>query len=728
MKDKNYFSFSIIFFLEIFSLLVFINSLSFYVLEQAKEYEKSSSKENMLPFTIKGGVDQGFNEDVFFKIKTEFYNDDKYLSEANAECSIPKNPNAEFGTSIQAYCEINLSTTEKANKIKFIKAISGDNFTFNDLKNYVIENSFTFTSKTIVNKKPDFIFTAAKIKTIKCEEQKFIFEISGEMSKYWIDSFSFDMNINDSNSVSAKCECPNIYFNSDVNINCTITISNSNDFMESLKKGIILKETFYKAIDKNGEKLLKIEIKNNNEKIEFKDFNCNEQKSSQVKEYGNEEKKDNSENKINIVEKGNIFSNRNKEKDEEEKYQSPYEREREEERRRREREEREREQQKKKRDQEELENFLKQRQRQREREENEKRNRYNNYEDNDQNIRIKNYNNNNYNQINNNNDEIIDSNSNVKLIHLQVRYSYGFIYYMFYALTPVPLGHKIKARFTITKYNYDTGYNDIENKYIILKTEEEISPNDKNIVVEYLAKYDCQECKKMVLDKYNIQGANILNFPEETNQLDAISINQNNYLTKSKVENPPLYITENIYNQNCMINLNGNFFNKNKFFASKFALNLIGSSYYGNNRNITVYCGLNERSIFACPINENINNFEYKLESLIIDRKENIIIDNSFLAKIGTVNQVSCQMLNNIKIGTNNNLLETKDKVNEKTKGMALWVKIFIGIIIIIVLYYVISKCFCPKEEEEPEQYNPNWRVSSSNYGGGEAFGLRNRW
>ena len=93
--------------------------------------------------------------------------------------------------------------------------------------------------------------------------------------------------------------------------------------------------------------------------------------------------------------------------------------------------------------------------------------------------------------------------------------------------------------------------------------------------------------------------------------------------------NPPLYITENIFNQNCMLELAGNFFNKNKFFISRFPLILIGVGYYNNNRNITIYCNLNERELFSCPINENINNFEFKIEQLIINQKDNnIIIDN----------------------------------------------------------------------------------------------------
>ena len=65
-----------------------------------------------------------------------------------------------------------------------------------------------------------------------------------------------------------------------------------------------------------------------------------------------------------------------------------------------------------------------------------------------------------------------------------------------------------------------------------------------------------------------------------------------NYLIKNNIQSPPLYITENIFNQNCMLELAGNFFNKNKFFISKFPLTLIGNGngYYNSNKNVTVYC------------------------------------------------------------------------------------------------------------------------------------------
>ena len=173
------------------------------------------------------------------------------------------------------------------------------------------------------------------------------------------------------------------------------------------------------------------------------------------------------------------------------------------------------------------------------------------------------------NNNNQNNYDEIDYNSNVKLIHLQVRYSNGYIYYMFYALTPVPLGHKIKVRFSITKYNYDSGFNDQEFKYIILKTEEAITTNEKNIIIEYMAKYDCEQCRKMIIDKSSIQGATIYNIPDDQYFLDAILTNRKNYLSKNTMQNPPLYISDNIYSQNCMIYLGGNFFNRNTFFISK---------------------------------------------------------------------------------------------------------------------------------------------------------------
>lgn len=734
--------YNIIFYIELFSLFLFINSFSFYVLENAIE-KQDSSKTNILSFTIKGGIDNGYNEDKYFKIQTEIYKDNEYLIKKIADCTLPRYPNAEFGASTNANCELDLSSSPNANKIKFIEFNSNENdVKINDLKKYVLEQNLSFTKKAeIKTDKPDIEFVASNIKSIKCVENKFIFGIEGEINKYWIDKFNFEITLNpNSNPITAKCECPNVYFNSDVTINCTITIQNDYNYINSLRNGIEIKENFYNTINtKSEKKILKIKIKNNQEKIEFRDIRCNPNTNEQNDRDRNNKQDYNQQNNRGYPYENNYqnsFSKNNDYKENENRWEKEREAEN---RRRREREEKEREEEKKKRDQDDLAQFLRKRQQEKEEKEKENRNRYN---DNDYSRRSS-YDNNdnnygqNYNQRNNynDNDDIIDYNSNVKLIHVQVRYSYGFIYYMFYALSPVPIGHKIKARFSITKYNYNSGYNEVDNKYIILKAEDEINTNDKNIIIEYVAKFECQECKKIVLDRNNIQGAKIFNIPEDAYYLDAITTNQNNYLKKNSMTSPPLFITENIYNQNCLVILNGNFFNKNKFFASKFALKLvgIGGGYYGNNRNVTVYCGLNDRGIFACPINENLMGFEYKLEQFVIDQKENIIIDNSYVVRDSFTNRVNCAGPNGpqINIGSHDLSMNNKDKdktneENARHKTFT-WKRILFGIIIIGVLYYVISKCFCQKEEEYPEEYNSRWRVSSSSYGG-ETYGLRNRW
>ena len=740
--EKNHFLF-VIFLIEILSLLISINCVSFYVSEQVKEDNSSSLK---LSFKINGRIDEGFKEDKYFKIKTELYKDDKLLQEKNIECTLNKNPDADFGAPSIANCEIDFVSLSNADTIKFIDfIINDDKLEIKDSKNYVLKNTLKLTKK--IEPKPDIEFFAIKMKSLKCEGNNFMFGIDGEIDKMYISKFTFELNIN---STKAKCMCPEsfLYFSKSLTINCTLTILENVDFLETLKKGIEIKESLYKFIDKNdNEKILKIKIKGNKENILFKDFNCNpnndkenESKEKDMEKYvkksnrGNENENKNKKEDESEITKAikNLFKDNEKIKNEEEDNQSRWEREREEEKKRqKEKEEKQKEEEKQKRLQQDLEKMLRERQKQMQKEKEDNLNKKNNdYEDNNS-RRRKDYNDN-YNQRNNNDDDIIDYNSNVKLVHLQVRYSFGFIYYLFYALTPVPLGHKIKARFTISKYNYDTGYNEQQNKYIILKTEEEINPNGKNIIIEYLAKYECEQCKKFVLDRESVQGAKVYNIPEEN--LDAIETNKNKYLTKDKMENPPLYITDNIFNSNCKVILNGDFFNKNRFYASKFALNLKSASFYGNNKDIKIFCSLNERSVFECPIKDNIINYEFKLEPLIIDNKENIIIiDNSNVAKTGMSHQVSCQVINLPKIDvSNNNLLnnDKNNKLNENVNGkkMSTFKKILIGIIIIIILYCVISKFCCPKEEEESDgDYNPRWRVSSSNYGG-ESYGFRNRW
>ena len=313
---------------------------------------------------------------------------------------------------------------------------------------------------------------------------------------------------------------------------------------------------------------------------------------------------------------------------------------------------------------------------------------------------------------------------------------------MFYALTPIPLGHKIKVGFKISTNNYNFGEQNIINKNIILKAEEEITPNDKSVIVEYITRFECNQCKKLVLDKNNIYGAKIYNIPNAEYLLDAINVNQmGNYLQKSKMQSPPLYITENIFNQNCKLELAGNFFNKNKFFISRFALKLIGTGYYNPNKNITIYCNLNEREIFSCPINDNLNNFEFILEQLIIDQKENIIIDNSKITRDRMTFHASCQIYNNnygsSPINTlgninqyqnqNQNLKNSEAMPDILIKKRTNWKKIGLIIFALISVYFIITKCCCKKEEEENEEYNNSrWRVSSSSYGG-ETYGLRSR-
>ena len=762
-KINNYFSFQIIFYIELLSLIILINSIPFYILEKAKEDENPSLKSNILSFTIKAGVNEAFTQDKYFQIQSEIYKDYEILKKTNIECSIPKSPDADFGTKININCEIDLLSTPDGNKIKFLDFYvnSDDNLEILD-KNYnIIGNYLIFNKK--IETKPDYEFVAENITSIKCFENKLIFGIKGEVNKYWIKGFSFNITWNEDNPIKAICECPNIYFTSETNINCTLELLNDDKFINNLNKGIIIKEKIYNAIDLNNEKkLVKISIKDYKEKLLLNRIDCDLNFNGQNKNnnYDMEfNRKSNRGDQYNIL-------NRNK-FDKEEEDQRRWEREREEEKRKKkEKEEIEKDEEKKQREQEDLQRYIRQRQREedeerrrkqreeqieKEREEQEKRKRnryYNNdnnddYNQNQNTFRRRNYGQDNDNNIynrrrnrngNNNDDDKIDDNSNVRLLHLQVRYSYGFLYYMGYALTPIPLDHRIKLSFYITRFNQNTRATEQEKENIILKSEEEISINEKNIIVEYIGRYDCQNCKKLILDKNYIKGAQIFNLPEDNYLLDAIEINKNNYLTKSRMQNPPLYITENIYSQNCLINLGGNFFNKNRFFASKFALNLINVGYYNNNnnKNITVYCSINERGIFSCPINQNLNNFEYKLERFIIDSKENIIIDNSILTRQSMINHINCQtgsgntFRNNIN---NNNLLKNIDKNNDisDNKKMSKTKKILIWIIVIIVVYYIVSKYCCKKEEEYSDEYNSRWRVSSSNYGGGETYGLRGR-
>ena len=714
-------------FLIIFSsFLILINTQSIFILGSAEE--ESSLDKNILSFNIQAGINEDINSDINFKIDSEFYAEDNYMKDKSIECTIPKTLGTEFGTKIKIKCSINLYDIDclRANKVKFIKLIKNENLSINDPKNKIVGGNLIFKKRLeekeekkeeekeevkqeIKEEKKekekeiqaDYEFTAEEVKSIKYNGNQLIFLIKGKYNSIFSPKFDFDLILN--GNIKSKCNSPSLFLTTEGSINCTLIIDPYNNDLMSLKDGIEIKENIYKIkLSYDDDKTLKFKIKQG-DKLEF-----NLQKGQYEKE----------------------------DKEENEDKRSEYEIQREIERRKR---EKEREEEKKKKDQEELENLLKRRQ-QIEKEK-EKSNSFNyipgEYNNNYQN----NQNNNNYNNIfNNQNDdnEPIDYNSNVKLIHLQVRYTYDIIHYMFYALTPIPVGHKIKIGFTISTGGYNYGENNKIKKNIVLKTEEEINPDGKSIIVEYIARFECPQCKKLILDKNNIYGANIYNIPNEEYLLDAININQmGNYLVKNKMQSPPLYVTENIFNQNCMIELAGNFFNKNKFFISKFPLILIGNGYINSNKNTTIYCNLNEREIFSCPIKENLNNFEFKLEQFIVDKQENIIIDNSKILRDRNYYQASCNIYNNY--GTyGNNINQNQNNIVKSSTQMEMpdvliqkrtnWKKIILIIILLYIAYKIFSKCFCKKEEEfqNDEYNNSRWRVSSSSYNG-ESSGLTNR-
>ena len=694
-------------------LIYLINAQNIFILEKAEE--KTSSNKNILSFEIKAGIIESIESDIEFQIQSEFYENNRYIKDKNIECNIPKTLEASFGTEIFIKCLIDLYETDclKANKVKFIKFIKNEKLKIGDQKQSILGNDLLFDQRYKEEKKEkvetikaDIEFTAEKITIEQFQDNKLIFLIKGQFNSIWTLAFDFELILN--KGVASKCKSPNLVFEKEGNINCTLNIDITNDkLMDNIKKGLVIEEKIYKVKRILGEeKTFKFSIKEGN-KLEIKDLNMNKE----IKKKDEEE-----EDKRNEWEIQREIERRKKEK--------------------------EREEEKKKKDQEDLEILLKKRQKIIE-EEN-KKNTYNPYDpfaifrnnknNNNPNNNNNQNNNNNYN-INNNNqeNEEVDFNSNVKLVHLQIRYSYDIIYYMFYALTPIPLGHKIKVGLTLSTGSYNYGDSNKLSRNLILKTEEEISPNDKNVIIEYVARFECPQCKKIVLDPNKIYGAKVYNIPKEEYLLDAISVNQNGYLQKNKMTSPPLYITENIFNQNCMIELAGNFFNKNKFFISKFALNLIGTGYYNPNRNITLYCNLNEREIFSCPIQENINNFEFTLEPLIVNQKENIIIDNSKMTKDRMIFHASCQTQNNnaavnIGISNNNNNQKPNDPIKnpEQMPDVLIqkrtnWKKIIYIIIILIVAYYILSKYCCKKEEEANIDYDSRWRVSS------ESYGLRSR-
>ena len=154
IKNNKNFLFIILFCIQTLSLLGLINSISIYVLEEAKEIP--SSKNNILSFIIKSGVNEAINNDKYFKIDSEIYDSSEILKKTQIECTIPKDPNADFGTRIDIKCEIDLESTSNANKIKFLEIIPDYNdrdLTIIDRNNKVLNQYLSFEKKAEL--KPD---------------------------------------------------------------------------------------------------------------------------------------------------------------------------------------------------------------------------------------------------------------------------------------------------------------------------------------------------------------------------------------------------------------------------------------------------------------------------------------------------------------------------------------------------------------------------------------------
>ena len=522
--------------------------------------------------------------------------------------------------------------------------------------------------------------------------------------------------------------------------------TNSNQLIETEKEEIkdAINSTNNNSIEVDSVNIMKSSFISNEPEVESNSFI---NKSNINKD--NTTEKDHSRD-IRGDEYANIwraFDNKNKntknqtEIDREEQRGREWERQKEEERKKNEEEERLKEEERKRKEQEEIFKIMKERE-EKERKENAEKARKESEErqrlENErlEKLRRENLRNRDMNYQNNNNtingqnksdEELIQNNIDAKLIHVQFTYSFGTLYYILYALTPIPKGHRIKINLSISKFNYIDGYSSVEEKSVVLKTEEEIDKDGNSIIIEYTGSLECKDCRKIILNKENIQGATIYKIPEQKHLRDAFVINRNNFISKNKIQSPLLYITENISNKNCTIDLLGNFFNKNKFFASKFSLLLISTE---NKDNITISCQINERSIFSCPISLNLINYSYIIEEVVTNKKENIIIENSMVTKNNMSYIISCENENN-KIQVDENKiknLKDSDKENTKSTKKTSKAKIILFIISVIIISYLMIDCCCFYEKEPEYQYSSSSRgaISNKNYIG-ETSGLINR-
>ena len=519
--------------------------------------------------------------------------------------------------------------------------------------------------------------------------------------------------------------------------------TNSNQEIETEKEEIkdANNSTKNNSIEVDSENIMKSSFISNEPEVENNNFD----NKSNIKIDNITEKEHNRDIRGDLY--ANIwraFDNRNKNKKNqteivrEEQRGREWERQKEEERKKKEEEERLKKEERKRKEQEEIFKVMKEREEKERKERAEKARKESEERQRLENERLekirrenlrktdKNYqNNNNTIKGQNNSDEVLNQNNiDAKLIHVQFTYSFGTLYYILYALSPIPKGHRIKINLSISKFNYINGYSSIEEKSVILTTEEEIDKDGNSIIIEYTGSLECKDCRKIILNKTNIQGATIYRIPEQKHLRDAFVINRNNFISKNKIQSPLLYITENISNKNCNIDLIGNFFNKNKFFASKFSLLLISTE---NKDNITISCQLNERSIFSCPISVNLVNYSYILEEVVTNKKENIIIENSMVTKNNMSYIISCENENNKVQVDENKIKNLKDSDTKVTKKTSI-TKIILFIISIIIILYLIIDCCCGYEKEPEYQYSSSstGAISNKNYIG-ETSGLINR-
>ena len=307
-------------------------------------------------------------------------------------------------------------------------------------------------------------------------------------------------------------------------------------------------------------------------------------------------------------------------------------------------------------------------------------------------------------------------NLHIKLIHLQLRYSKNKLSYLFYSLTPIPLYHSIYARFKIIKSRNFLGNTETEDKYLQLKNSIEINANSENIITEYITELDCENCKAIILNQDSIQGATVYGIPEGDSLRDAINIKNDensNLINSNNFNSPLLYTTEKIENNNCLIKLNGKFFNSISIFKGEvkvILLNMVEFNKY-ENEDLILSCKL-EKKIFICPIEKNMKNFLYKVKPIIIDKEKNIIIDNTMMNRMSLVSCSKPKFDNYEKSNENPTIKKLK--------------KFAIGSVVLVIMIFICMKCcnsFCGEEDELPVSSN---RVSYRDYYS-ETKGLVNR-